>query len=104
MKRRWFALLLAAAVLCAAGIPASAAEMVEPPTQPLSARADAPVGEFATVLEMQMKSGAYSSMLVKTESYDKLLLHFSEQTVLLDTQTGLPAAELDMQKGNKVYI
>lgn len=107
MKKKLLTALLAALMLCAAVIPAGAeaeAEVVDLPEAKLSAMADAPVGEYATVLQMQVKSGGYSSMLVKTGDHDKLLLHFAADTVLMDTQTGLPVLETDIKTGDKVYI
>lgn len=102
MKKRLLAALMSAAMLCT-GVPAGAAESVDTP----AASAEAPraaVGEMATVLEMQAKSGMYSTMTVKTDAYDQIELHFSANTVLMDTQTGFIANETDIKKGDQVYV
>lgn len=102
MKKRLLAALMSAAMLCT-GVPAGAAESVDTPAASAEAPRDA-VGEMATVLDLQAKSGTYSTMTVKTDTYDQIELHFSVNTVLMDTQTGFVANEADIKKGDKVYV
>lgn len=103
MKKRLLAALLSAAMLCTGGISALAAETAGDAAVSTEAPRGA-VGEMATVLEMQAKSGAYSTLTVKTDTYDQIVLHFSANTVLMDTQSGFIANETDIKKGDAVYV
>lgn len=103
MKKRFLAAVLSAAML---GATAFAADPVAPEDTTPAEPGNYPytIGEEATVLEMQQGSGEYADMLVKTDTYEELVLHFSENTLLMDTQTGFLANESDLNKGDKVYV
>ena len=78
-------------------------EEVSVPNKQLPALQQSPAGEYATVLEMQVKSGMESVMTVKTDMYDRLVMRFSN-TLLMDTQTGTPVSETDIAAGDKVFV
>lgn len=63
-----------------------------------------PLGETAEILDFTLRSGLYSYMTVKTDTYDELILNFSDQTCLMDTQTGYPVGEEELKKGDKVFV
>lgn len=79
-------------------------EVVNPLEEELSPLASTPVGETAEILDFTLRSGLYSFMTVKTDTYDELILHFSDETLLMDTQTGYPVGEEELQKGDKVFV
>lgn len=102
MTKRLLAAALTAAILCT-GAPVYAAEPLEAEVVQ-NAHAPYALGEFATVIEMTAKSGMYSEMTVKTDTYDKVVLHFSDNTLLMDTKTGYQTSETDIKAGDKVYV
>lgn len=102
MKKRLLAAALGAAMLSTTAFAAGTAAEDTAPAIPEHALYT--IGEQATVIEMQKGSGEYTDMLVKTDDHDELMLHFSENTLLMDTQTGYLANETDLHKGDKVYV
>ncbi|MDO4270074.1 MAG: stalk domain-containing protein [Eubacteriales bacterium] len=103
MKKRILSALLCTALTAACAF-AAAPEKVDPPVRELPVMRETPVGEQATVLKMTLKSGVQSEMTVKTDTYDELVLHFADDTLLMDTQTGNGAAESDIKNGDQVYV
>ena len=105
MKRKFLSSMLAAALLYVGSFSAGAmgVEEVSVPNKQLPALQQSPAGEYATVLEMQVKSGMESVMTVKTDMYDRLVMRFSN-TLLMDTQTGTPVSETDIAAGDKVFV
>ncbi|MDY3618542.1 stalk domain-containing protein [Agathobaculum sp.] len=101
MKKRFIAVLLSAAML-SVGMLAGAAD--DQTSQTASVYSPYSIGEQATVIKMLMKSGLYSEMTVKTDTYEKLVLHFGPDTLLMDTQTGTMATESDIKDGDKVFV
>ena len=43
-------------------------------------------------------------LTVSTETAGTVVVHIAEQTIIMDTQTGLPAGAQDIKKGDEVYL
>ena len=56
-------------------------------------------GVRATVTDRQD-----GELTVSTETAGTVVVHLAEQTIIMDTQTGLPAGAQDIKKGDEVYL
>ena len=64
----------------------------------------AATGELAEVLEIVKNDEKYASIIVKTATYERIVLHFKDDTLLMDTQTGNPVLESEISTGDQAYV
>lgn len=102
MKKRLLASLLGMSMLCLNVAAAAQSNPVNPVMQ--GDFSPEYIGENATVLEMKTESGMNSVLTVKTDTYEKLVLQFSETTLLMDTQSGIPSAKDSIKAGEKIFV
>lgn len=66
------------------------------------------IGAEATIVEIMAKgeNNTTNSVLVKTtaENPQEIILHLSDETVLMDTQTGAPVVFSALKTGEKVFV
>ena len=70
----------------------------------LPAMQSAATGEMAEVLEIVKNDEKYASIVVKTATYERIVLHFKDDTLLMDTQTGNPVLESEISTGDQAYV
>ena len=61
-------------------------------------------GERAEVLEIIKNDEQYTSIIVKTETYERIVLHLQDDTFLMDTQTGAPVRDSEVSTGDQVFV
>lgn len=101
MKKKWIAALLAAAMCSMSAAPAGAA-LVD---------VDAASTDTAEIAELDL-SGARATVIdkldgeitVKSDRAGTVVVHLSGDTVIMDTQTGLPAGEDSIKTGDEVCL
>jgi len=70
----------------------------------LPAMQSAATGESAEVLEIVKKDEKYTSIIVKTETYKRIVLHFKDDIFLMDTQTGNPVLDSEISVDDQVFV
>lgn len=113
LKKLMAALLSAAMILSGGAVTAMAADTPSQtpaaqvtPAAPAETTAPQYVGANAVIEEVNLNDEGTSHVLVKTEGENgqQIQLNVDKSTVVLDTKTGLPAAQNQLKKGDKVFV
>lgn len=102
MEKKRMAALLAAVLFGMSAIPAGAVNLIDTDAAATDSAEHAELdlyGVRATVTDRQD-----GELTVSTETAGTVVVHIAEQTIIMDTQTGLPAGAQDIQKGDEVYL
>ena len=102
MEKKRVAALLAAVLFGMSAIPAGAVNLIDTDTAATDSAEHAELdlyGVRATVTDRQD-----GELTVSTETAGTVVVHIAEQTIIMDTQTGLPAGAQDIKKGDEVYL
>ena len=102
MEKKRMAALLAAVLFGMSAIPAGAVNLIDTDTAATDSAEHAELdlyGVRATVTDRQD-----GELTVSTETAGTVVVHIAEQTIIMDTQTGLPAGAQDIKKGDEVYL
>lgn len=115
MKKKQILAMGLSAVLACTSLPAAFAADENPQTpaaeQPAATDAVAEtqtasfrLGSMATVSEVMLEtSGVYSYLLVETDDDQQIRLNLSDNTLVVDNETGLPANLTDIQVGDRIF-
>lgn len=100
--------LVGAAVLCSMGITASAAEVPNldaPAVEQDTASAPARILAWGTIKEIRVENGLPVQVVVSRteENGGELVLNVNTETIVLDSQTGVPANLEDLKAGDSIY-
>lgn len=115
-KKQILAMGMSAALLCAGSAFAADAEKV--PATPVKTESEKAVtGTEATEVQMDVRIGAmvsvtsvqkeaddYKFMLVKTEKGEEIQLNLDQKTLVVNNETGVPAAMDEIKAGDKVFV
>ncbi len=115
-KKQILAMGMSAALLCAGSAFAADAEKV--PATPVKTESEKAVtGTEATEVQMDVRIGAmvsvtsvqkeaddYKFMLVKTEKGEEIHLNLDQKTLVVNNETGVPAAMDEIKAGDKVFV
>ena len=102
MEKKRMAALLAAVLFGMSAIPAGAVNLIDTDAAATDSAEHAELdlyGVRATVTDRQD-----GELTVSTETAGTVVVHIAEQTIIMDTQTGLPAGAQDIKKGDEVYL
>lgn len=102
MEKKRMAALFAAVLFGMSAIPAGAVNLIDTDTAATDSAEHAELdlyGVRATVTDRQD-----GELTVSTETAGTVVVHLAEQTIIMDTQTGLPAGAQDIKKGDEVYL
>ena len=102
MEKKRMAALLAAVLFGMSAIPAGAVNLIDTDAAATDSAEHAEMdlyGVRATVTDRQD-----GELTVSTETAGTVVVHLAEQTIIMDTQTGLPAGAQDIKKGDGVYL
>ena len=102
MEKKRMAALLAAVLFGMSAIPAGAVNLIDTDAAATDSAEHAELdlyGVRATVTDRQD-----GELTVSTETAGTVVVHIAEQTIIMDTQTGLPAGTQDIKKGDEVYL
>ena len=102
MEKKRMAALLAAVLFGMSAIPAGAVNLIDTDAVATDSAEHAELdlyGVRATVTDRQD-----GELTVSTETAGTVVVHIAEQTIIMDTQTGLPAGAQDIKKGDEVYL
>lgn len=113
MKRQFFTGALCAALLCTAAFAAAPKEQspANVLADPVSASAAIEMPAEATpysigvkaVIEEILNEDGQLSLAVKPEDGESLILHLSEETVIVDNQQAIPVNAADLKAGDVIY-
>lgn len=118
-KKQILAMGMSAALLCAGSVLAADAEKT--PVEPVKAEGEKVVtgtdatkasevqmnvrmGAMVSVTSVQKEADAYKSMLVKTEKGEEIQLNLDAMTLVVNNETGVPAAMDEIKAGDKVFV
>ena len=102
MEKKRMAALLAAVLFGMSAIPAGAVNLIDTDAAATDSAEHAELdlyGVRATVTDRQD-----GELTVSTETAGTVVVHIAEQTIIMDTQTGLPTGAQDIKKGDEVYL
>ena len=102
MEKKRMAALVAAVLFGMSAIPAGAVNLIDTDAAATDSAEHAELdlyGVRATVTDRQD-----GELTVSTETAGTVVVHIAEQTIIMDTQTGLPAGAQDIKKGDEVYL
>ena len=102
MEKKRMAALLAAVLFGMSAIPAGAVNLIDTDAAATDSAEHAELdlyGVRATVTDRQD-----GELTVSTETAGTVVVHIAEQTIIMDTQTGLPAGAQDIKKDDEVYL
>ena len=102
MEKKRMAALLAAVLFGMSAIPAGAVNLIDTDAAATDSAEHAELdlyGVRATITDRQD-----GELTVSTETAGTVVVHIAEQTIIMDTQTGLPAGAQDIKKGDEVYL
>ena len=114
-KKQILAMGMSAALLCAGSALAADAEKV--PATPVKTDSEKVVtgtetpevqmnmriGAMVSVTSVQKEADNYKFMLVKTEKGEEIQLNLDEKTLVVNNETGVPAAMDEIKAGDKVF-
>lgn len=116
-KKQILAVGMTAAMLCAGS--ALAADAEKAPVKPVTlvksegavtgadtaeAQLAVRMGAMVSVTSVQKEAEAYKFMLVKTEDGQEIQLNLDAQTLVVNNETGVPAALEEIKVGDKVFV
>ena len=115
-KKQILAMGMSAALLCAGSALAADAEKV--PATPVKTDSEKVVtgtetpevqmnmriGAMVSVTSVQKEADNYKFMLVKTEKGEEIQLNLDEKTLVVNNETGVPAAMDEIKAGDKVFV
>ncbi len=102
MEKKRMAALFAAVLFGMSAIPAGAVNLIDTDAAATDSAEHAELdlyGVRGTVTDKQD-----GEITVKTETAGTAVVHLAAQTIIMDTQTGLPAGAQDIKKGAEVYL
>ena len=102
MEKKRMAALFAAVLFGMSAIPAGAVNLIDTDAAATDSAEHAELdlyGVRATITDRQD-----GELTVSTGTAGTVVVHIAEQTIIMDTQTGLPAGAQDIKKGDEVYL
>ena len=102
MEKRKMAALLAAVLFGMSAVPAGAVSLIDTDAAATDSAEHAELDLFGVRAEVTAKQDG--ALTVKTEEAGTVVVHLGENTVIMDTQTGLPAQADGIKTGDTVYL
>ena len=109
MKRKWFALALSGALICALSLPAMAAEPAGTASSPADTQEDTLLPEsilyYGTVQSITRgEDSAITRLDMTSERYGEYVMHISQETVWIDSGNRTKADPADLEEGERIYV
>ena len=102
MEKRKMAALLAAVLFGMSAVPAGAVSLIDTDAAATDSAEHAELDLSGVRAEVMAKQG--SELTVKTAEAGTVVVHLGESTIIMDTQTGLPAQADSIKTGDMVYL